>query len=220
MAYKLISVKCPDCGQILSVEENRQQAFCTYCGAKVLISNENEYIIRQIDEAGIQQAETDRIVKLRLLEQEEKENKRHRTLVIIWVISTIALTVVGIVGLATDNDNLGICFLYAMLFGMLGWIGLFEERKKRKRKLMTSDEAMISSEMTNHTDKHYLAIDALFKGAGFRNVTLVPLHDLSFLSFGRDGKVQDVTVEGKTDFEEGDIFSRNAPVTITYHSKK
>lgn len=41
---KLISVKCPDCGQTLSIEENSTQAFCTYCGAKVLISNENEYI--------------------------------------------------------------------------------------------------------------------------------------------------------------------------------
>ena len=59
LAYKLISVKCPDCGQTLSIEENRTQAFCTYCGAKVLISNENEYVFRQVDEAGIQKAETD-----------------------------------------------------------------------------------------------------------------------------------------------------------------
>lgn len=34
MAIKLVSVKCPDCGQTLSIEENRTQAFCTYCGAK------------------------------------------------------------------------------------------------------------------------------------------------------------------------------------------
>ena len=51
LAYKLISVKCPDCGQTLSIEENRTQAFCTYCGAKVLISNENEYVFRKVDEA-------------------------------------------------------------------------------------------------------------------------------------------------------------------------
>lgn len=53
MGYKLISVKCPDCGQTLSIEENRSQAFCSYCGSKILISNENEYIFRQVDEAGI-----------------------------------------------------------------------------------------------------------------------------------------------------------------------
>ena len=53
MGYKLISVKCPDCGLTLSIEENRTQAFCTYCGAKVLISNENEHIFQQVDEAGM-----------------------------------------------------------------------------------------------------------------------------------------------------------------------
>ena len=74
LAYKLISVKCPDCGQTLSIEENRTQAFCTYCGAKVLISNENEYVFRQVDEAGIQKAETERLIKLKELElQEQRE---------------------------------------------------------------------------------------------------------------------------------------------------
>ena len=73
MAYKLISVKCPDCGQTLSIEENRTQAFCSYCGAKILISNENEYVFRQVDEAGIKKAETDRIIRLREIEIAEKK---------------------------------------------------------------------------------------------------------------------------------------------------
>ena len=46
----------------------------TYCGAKVLISNENEYVFRQVDEAGIQKAETERLIKLKELElQEQRE---------------------------------------------------------------------------------------------------------------------------------------------------
>lgn len=75
MAIKLVSVKCPDCGQTLSIEENRTQAFCTYCGAKVLIHNENEHIFRNINEAGLKQAETDRLVKLKELELELEEKK-------------------------------------------------------------------------------------------------------------------------------------------------
>ena len=74
MAYKLISVKCPDCGQTLSIEENRTQAFCSYCGAKILISNENEYVFRQVEEAGIKKAETDRIIRLREIEIAEKNS--------------------------------------------------------------------------------------------------------------------------------------------------
>jgi len=44
MAIKLVSVKCPDCGQTLSIEENRTQAFCTYCGAKVKCLKSKRYI--------------------------------------------------------------------------------------------------------------------------------------------------------------------------------
>ena len=72
MAVQFISVKCPECGATLSVENDRKFAFCSYCGTKVIISNENEHIYRTIDEAGIKQAETDRIVKLRQLDMEEK----------------------------------------------------------------------------------------------------------------------------------------------------
>lgn len=83
LGYKLISVKCPDCGQTLSIEENRTQAFCTYCGAKVLISNENEYIFRQIDEADVKKAETERIIRMRELEIAEK-NSSIRTISRNW----------------------------------------------------------------------------------------------------------------------------------------
>lgn len=95
MAYKLISVKCPDCGQTLSIEENRTQAFCTYCGAKVLISNENEYVFRQVDEAGIQKAETERLIKLKELELQEQREIHGRNLrkflTVIWLIISLIL---------------------------------------------------------------------------------------------------------------------------------
>ena len=44
MAIKMVSVRCPDCGAALDVEEGRTQLFCSYCGAKVIIHNDNEYI--------------------------------------------------------------------------------------------------------------------------------------------------------------------------------
>ena len=43
MAVKLIYVKCPECGAALDIEEDRKEAFCSYCGTKVLLYNENEY---------------------------------------------------------------------------------------------------------------------------------------------------------------------------------
>lgn len=71
MAVKFNSVKCPECGASLPIEEGRDRIFCSYCGTQVIVTNENEHIYRHIDEAGVKQAETDRMVRLRELELEE-----------------------------------------------------------------------------------------------------------------------------------------------------
>lgn len=76
MSLNVISLKCPECGATLNIEQGRQQAFCTYCGAKIIINNENEYVYRHIDEAAMQQSDNDRAVKMKQMEIEDDENKR------------------------------------------------------------------------------------------------------------------------------------------------
>ena len=78
MAISFISVKCPQCGANLSIEEDRDMAFCTYCGTKIIIHNENGHIYRHIDEAGIKQTETDRMIMLKKMELLEKRGLLHK----------------------------------------------------------------------------------------------------------------------------------------------
>ena len=47
---KVVELKCPSCNAALTLEEGREQIFCQYCGAKVVLHNENEHIYRHIDE--------------------------------------------------------------------------------------------------------------------------------------------------------------------------
>lgn len=121
MGYKLLSVKCPDCGQTLSIEENRTQAFCTYCGAKVLISNENEYVFRQVDEAGIQKAETERLIKLKELElQEQREihgRNLRKVLTTLWLIISVILLIIIISKIAGSSDGFTSGFLMLFYIG-------------------------------------------------------------------------------------------------------
>lgn len=219
MGYKLISVKCPDCGQTLSIEENRTQAFCSYCGAKVLLSNENEYVVRQIDEAGVQKAETERLVKMRQLQMEEKEAEHRKYLVIVWLAVTIILAILGIIGLVMENGNLEFCLYLAILVGCCGGVGIFDGKKK-KPKIHGPEDAVITGAMEDYDEKQYKVIAALFSAAGFRNIKTIPLHDLNFFLIGNDGKTEEVTIEGQSDFEEGDVFPKNLQVVITYHSRK
>ena len=70
---ELIPITCPNCSASLQIESNRQEAFCTYCGAKFAISNDNEHIVRTIDEAAIAKANADKEIELRRLELEREE---------------------------------------------------------------------------------------------------------------------------------------------------
>ena len=91
MAVKFTAVKCPECGANLEVEEGRTQMFCSYCGTKIIMTNENEHIYRHIDEAGMKQAETDRLVQIKKMEIIERKRasaeKAKRTKVLLTVVS-------------------------------------------------------------------------------------------------------------------------------------
>ena len=39
MALKFNSIKCPECGANLPIEEGRDTLFCSYCGNKIIVTN-------------------------------------------------------------------------------------------------------------------------------------------------------------------------------------
>lgn len=220
MAVKFTTVKCPECGASLQMEEGREKMFCSYCGSQVIMTNENEYIYRHIDEAGIKQAETDRIVKLRELEMESQENGTKKILIAVWLVSTAVLLLLGVIGMNTDSEGLMMCMLLGMCVGMWGEIGIFGLGKKKKRTVVSVDEAIISESMANYNDKNFNSIVMLYKSAGFMNVNAVPMNDLNLFTMKNNGKVDSVSINGEEDFDEGDVFSKNSHITITYHSGK
>ena len=115
MAIQFISVKCPECGAELSVENGREFAYCSYCGTKVIISNDNEHIYRTIDEASVKQAETDRIVKLKKLEIEAKSKRGRIALIIGWVV---IFFIVAIVSFVTEGSFMGMFSWIWILVGL------------------------------------------------------------------------------------------------------
>ena len=68
VGIKLISLKCPECGAALSVEENRKQAFCSYCGVGIVLQKENEYVIRTVNDAEVVRAKTEQMVAMKKAE--------------------------------------------------------------------------------------------------------------------------------------------------------
>ena len=126
MSIRFIAVKCPQCEADLSIEEGRPFAFCTYCGTKVIIKDENEHIYRNIDEARIKESETERIVRLRELELEEKEKTHERKTKMIAYGIALAFVLIGsLICIVSING------IWGILIG--GYIALFTYSKNRKR---------------------------------------------------------------------------------------
>lgn len=220
MAIQVISVNCPACGAEINIESDRESAFCTYCGSKIVINNSNEHIYRNIDEARIKEAETDRMIRLKELEMEEKSSMPKKYLIMAWIAGTAILIVMGVIGLSIDNDGLGICMLLGMCVGMWGGFGLFIANKNKKpQRYAGENEAVITAAMEDYSEKDFNNVVMLFRGAGFTNVTAVPMNDLTMFSQKRNGHVDDVTINGSNEFEEGDVFSKKSNVLITYHSR-
>lgn len=225
MGIELISIKCPECGAMLEIESNRQQAFCTYCGAKVILHNENEHVFRHIDEAGIKQAETDRMVQLKHMEMaerqmqiDEKDKKFRIKLAMILGVIGAFMSILGVfLGSASgDGDS---PFYYVAIFGFFavgGAVALFGSTKKKQEEI--DDGRVVVPSLSDFEKQSYVAIEAKFRSAGFTNVKCVPLNDLKMGLLKKPNMVESITINGNNTTSGGRKYYPDAAVVITYHS--
>lgn len=220
MAVKFTSVKCPECGANLPIEEGREKIFCSYCGTPIIMTDENEYTYRHIDEAEVKRAETEQLVHLKELEMEEKEDERKRKGIVIAYSIAGGLAIIGAISVALFESALGGgAILVAAYIAMITNISQ-DNKKKKTRRVVSPNEVQITEAMESCEDEKYHAVVSLFRSAGFNNVKTIALGDLNFFTAKKNGQVVTVSINGDDDFDEGDIFQRNANVIITYHSTR
>ena len=104
---KLKSLKCPECNANIVIEENRKTCFCTYCGCSILIDDESttinhNYTYTERDEARIREVELKEMVRLKELENEEKQKIREQKN--NWIM--LAGVVILIIIIITTNTQI------------------------------------------------------------------------------------------------------------------
>lgn len=228
MAITLNTIKCPECGAKLSVEEGREKLFCSFCGAQIIITNENEHIIHHIDdaeikqaEAELKQAETDQIVKMKQLELEEKESNDRARIKRIKVIVSLVLGFIGgislLIGYGNDSDGflmVGMVSLTAILY-----IWIMNDDGKKSSVHVSDGTIKIPSGIDDYDDKNYKAIETKLKSAGFTNIQCVPLGDLRAGIFKKPNIVESITIDGTNiDDIRDERFYPNVIIVISYHS--
>lgn len=99
MAVKIIALKCPQCGADLEIAQGKEVIYCTYCGTKIVLDNENERTYRYVDDADIERAETERMIQQHQIEMEhireikEEKDRRFRRKMIPILIGVIVVMV-------------------------------------------------------------------------------------------------------------------------------
>ena len=127
---KTISVKCPDCGAVLELEEGRTVYYCQYCGAKVLLDDEADRHV-YVDEARIKEAEVKEKIRLKELELElekrndEKKSKafKIKASIVAIVIAVILMLIKHITTHGADTSWAGVFIIEIVIFVWLIELG-------------------------------------------------------------------------------------------------
>lgn len=196
---KMYQLNCPACGATVEIEQDRKSMFCSYCGSKIYlddgvkrveITKNINYHQTYTDEAKIREHERKEKIQLKQLEYEEREKKRNDRVVFICI---------------------GILFLIAAI--CFGISRFYEEAGKPD-----VNEVQVPFSSKDLKGENYEQVIIDLENAGFIEITTKENKDLVTGFITKDGSVEKVSINGDSDFEEGDIFPEEAAVVVTYHT--
>lgn len=197
----MYQLNCPTCGATVEVEQDRKTFFCNYCGSqihivddvkRVEITKNINYHKIYTDEAKIREHERKEKIQLKQMEYEDREKRRNDKVVFICM---------------------GILILMAVL--CLGISYLYEQAEKPK-----ADEVKVPFSADDLEGNNFEQVVADLEDVGFIEITVKEQNDLVIGLITKEGSVEKVSINGDSDFDEGDVFPEDAKVVITYHTFK
>lgn len=87
------------------------------------------------------------------------------------------------------------------------------------RQAVGDDEAKVPDSASGYKYEDYKDVQDSLSSAGFTNIKTEILYDI-VLGWTDEGEVESVSINGRTDYEKGEVFKRDAPIIITYHMKE
>ena len=80
------------------------------------------------------------------------------------------------------------------------------------------DEVAVPADAYSYRNEDYKEVKKKLSEAGFTSISTKKQYDI-FWGWTKEGTVESVSIDGNTDFEEGDVFKKDADIVITYHLK-
>lgn len=229
---------CPNCGASLNFDDNnRDFGFCQFCGAKIMLDDYRS-THRVVDEARIHEDETNRMIKMREMEMEERERdkKREETAARehqiemeylrknrLQLIKTLAsffvaliLILIGIFSFQSSDES---AELFGVLVIILSTVTVSEISKTgedKKRKNIDLGLIQLTDIALSYKNTNYRLMQSVYTKLGFIHVTIVNMNDLTTGLIKSPGSVDTVTIDGKLP-QKYEWYDPNAKVVIKYH---
>ena len=222
-----IELSCPRCGGDLNGDAANRVLPCGYCGAKILLVDENTYTIRYVDEAKVKQAEAEHSVKMKQLEMAEKRHEMDRRNLKLRLIAAVAIAVAGFAmlvggyalgGASGDPDSPFYIFGIVGLLLIMGSGMIWFYTMDKDSSLDFGSRVRIPDSLAEYRNKNFQAVETILQNAGFVDIQCIPLKDLSVGVIRRPGLVESITIDGNIVRSAGERYSALAPVVIAYHS--
>lgn len=80
------------------------------------------------------------------------------------------------------------------------------------------DEIRIGESSSSFLFMNYIDVKNILEKEGFTNIETEIVYDIVF-GITKEGEFAKISIDGEEDFEEGDIFKKDARIIITYHMK-
>lgn len=193
------SMTCPHCGATIDVDADVETTYCNYCGNKIYIDDNAKKINKNInyhktytDEAKIKETESKERIKIKKMEYKERQERRE-----------------------DKNDLIYMIVGFAILFIMCAVVWITEQPAKPKE-----DEVKVPFSAEELEGKNYEVVISDLENAGFTNVKEKQIKDIVVGLVKKDGEVEQVSVNGDSDFTSGTIFPDDAKVVVVYHTPK
>ena len=90
--------------------------------------------------------------------------------------------------------------------------------KSDSSKKLSYSEAAAPRSAKKCKNKNYKDIVEEFKEAGFTNIETKSLEDMIIGLLVSEDEIKTISIDDKDDFDEGDVFKKNAKIVISYHS--
>lgn len=109
---KMVSLKCPECGANLEIEEGRKQCFCQYCGTKIMVDDGSRtYTHVYIDKTREKELEFEEKKLVAELEREKADAKWKKfsigSIIVSFVLAALTFIMV--------KDDFNISFNFTLM---------------------------------------------------------------------------------------------------------